>query len=242
MVYKFHGGDSLPPAIAALTAAVAVHAATLETPAKVLFCRDEPLTSAQGITSDPMKPLIFLPAVALAAGLALAAALPAQAHAPERHKFRLVTFNPPPAAMPFELAGPGGSTLRLADFRGKVLLLNFWATWCPPCVREMPSMEALYQKYKNRNFAVLAISLDEKGEAVVAPFVKKLKLTFAIALDVESRVSALYGARDLPSSFLIDPKGKVIAAAKGERDWFSPEAQSYMDELLTTYSGKMAGG
>ncbi len=171
--------------------------------------------------------------------LALILAAPAQAHAPEQHRFRLVTFKRPPAAIAFEIPSLEEKPVTLADFRGKLLLLNFWATWCPPCVREMPSMEALYQKYKGRNFEVLAISLDEKGAAVVRPFVKRLKLTFPIGLDGKSEVSARYGARSLPSSFLIDPDGRVIAAAKGERDWFSPEAQSYLEELLTQTSRKV---
>jgi peroxiredoxin len=164
----------------------------------------------------------------------------AAAHAPEHHKFRLVTFRRPLPAPAFELAGPSGKAVRLADLRGKVVLLNFWATWCPPCVREMPSMEALYGKYRGRNFEVVAVSLDERGAAVVMPFLERLKLTFQVALDPDGEVSAVYGARDLPSSFLIDPAGNVIAAAKGERDWFSPGARSYMDELIAGYERRTA--
>ena len=176
--------------------------------------------------------------------LALALLLPAlaSAHAPEVHGFRLVRFNPPPPAPDFTLQTPEGGQVTLNDLRGKTVLVNFWATWCPPCVREMPSMEALYQSLKGRNFIVLAISLDKAGARVVAPFVKKLKLTFPIALDPNSEVSAVYGARDLPSSFLLDPQGRVVAGAKGERDWFSPEARSYVEELLGDTQQKVTGG
>ncbi len=172
--------------------------------------------------------------------LALAAVLvlygQAAAHAPQSHNFKLVAFRRPLPAPEFTLTGPAGAPVRLSDFRGKVLLLNFWATWCPPCVKEMPSMEALYQKFKGRNFVVLAISLDEKGAAAVKPFLRKLKLTFPVALDPDSKVSGIYGARDLPSSFVINGEGQVVAAAKGERDWFSPDAQSYMEELISRHN------
>lgn len=93
-------------------------------------------------------------------------------------------------------------------------------------------MERLYQAYKGGGLVVLAISLDQEGAARVAPFVKRLGLTFPIGLDQSSRVAGLYGAGALPSSFLIDRQGRVIAGAKGERDWFSDEAISYFDELL----------
>lgn len=156
----------------------------------------------------------------------------AEAHAPERHGFKLVAFRRPLPAPEFSLTSPSGTVVNLRQFRGKVVLLNFWATWCPPCVREMPSMEALYQKFKEKDFTVLAVSLDEKGAAVVNPFLEKYKLTFPNALDPESKISRIYGAGALPSSFLINRKGQVIAAAKGERDWFSAEAVSYVAEVL----------
>ena len=158
--------------------------------------------------------------------------LPAAAHTPDLHQFNLVAFGRPLPAPDFVLTTPSGAAVSLKQFRGKVVLLNFWATWCPPCVREMPSMEALFQKFKPRGFTVLAISLDEKGAAAVKPFLKKFQLTFPVALDPDSEISTRYGARDLPSSFLIDAKGRVIAAAKGERDWYSAEAISYVSEVL----------
>ncbi|MCZ6842640.1 MAG: TlpA disulfide reductase family protein [SAR324 cluster bacterium] len=174
-----------------------------------------------------MKALLFLAVAAL-----LLVPAHTAAHAPQRHGFDLVIFKRPLPAPDFKLISPSGKPVRLSDFKGKTVLLNFWATWCPPCVREMPSMEALYKKYKQRNFAVLAISLDEGGATAVKPFIEKLALTFPIALDPENKVSKVYGARDLPSSFILDAKGQVIAAAKGEREWFSPDAVSYMEELL----------
>ena len=179
-----------------------------------------------------MRVWIVLMAALLPVLMPLSMPPPAAAHAPESHNFKLVAFGRPLTAPDFALTTPSGAAVSLKQFRGKVVLLNFWATWCPPCVREMPSMEALFQKFKPRGFTVLAVSLDEKGAAVVKPFLKKYRLTFPVALDPDSGISGRYGARDLPSSFLIDAQGRVVAAAKGERDWYSAEAISYVAEVL----------
>ncbi len=159
---------------------------------------------------------------------------PAQAHAPRLHKARMVAFNPPPPAPGFSLPDLEGNPVRLADLRGKYVLLNFWATWCPPCVREMPTMERLAQQMADAPFTVLAVSLDDEGAAKVRPFIERLGVTFPIALDPESKVSGVYGARDLPATFVIDPQGRVVAAAKGERDWAAPEMLDYFNELIAS--------
>ncbi|MBI3993519.1 MAG: TlpA family protein disulfide reductase [Candidatus Lambdaproteobacteria bacterium] len=162
------------------------------------------------------------------------AALPAsvRAYPPEFHQLALTAFRRPMPAPTFDVATPNGALLRLADYRGRVVLLSFWATWCPPCIREMPSLERLHQSLQGRGLVVLAVSLDREGAVTVLPFVQRLALTFPVALDPEGRVGALYGAADLPSTFLIDRQGRVVAAAKGGRDWFSPQARSYVEELL----------
>ena len=172
--------------------------------------------------------------VAWALCLLALAALPAPglAHPPAQHHFALTAFTPPVAAPTFVLPGPSGVPLRLADFRGRVVLLNFWATWCPPCIAEMPSMERLHQSLQERGLVVLAVSVDTEGVAKVTPFLQRLGLTFSVALDPHGAVSRKYGAADLPSSFLIDRQGRVVAAATGRRDWFSASARSYVEELL----------
>lgn len=166
--------------------------------------------------------------------LALLFLLPAAAiaHSPAAHGFRLTAFRKAVPAPPFQLTGLSGKAVSLSDFRGRVVLLNFWATWCAPCVREMPSMEKLYQAFRERGLVVLGVSLDEEGAAKVEPFVRMVGVTFPIVLDTASRVSGIYGARELPSSFLIDSGGGVFAAAKGELDWFSEAARSYFNEKL----------
>ncbi len=168
----------------------------------------------------------------LAAVLGLAAALPAAGHDPSQHGLRMVVFDPPFPAPAFVAAALGGGERRLADFRGRLVLLNFWATWCPPCVEEMPSMEALHQAYRTRGFTVLAVSSDADGARAVAPFVEKLGVTFPVLLDPSGEVAARYGARNLPVSFLLDAEGRVVAAAQGARDWASPQAREVVAERL----------
>ena len=155
-----------------------------------------------------------------------------EAHAPELHKFRLVTFKKPAPAPAFKIQSLDGHEISLAGLRGKYVLINFWATWCPPCLKEMPSINALYRKFHDRGFEVLAIASDEQGSKAVKPFVTKLDLDFIIGLDPTSAVAKLYGARTLPQTFLLNRDGNVIAAAIGERDWFSEGAISYIDEIL----------
>ena len=147
-------------------------------------------------------------------------------------ELRLASFDPPPPAPAFSLPRLAGGESALADFSGHYVLLNFWATWCPPCVKEMPSMARLAQRFGPQRFTVLAVSLDTVDSATVAAFVRRLELPFPILLDPTSRVADVYGANALPASFLLDPQGRVIAAAKGERDWFSPQAQDYLERLL----------
>ncbi|MFT5446952.1 MAG: peroxiredoxin [Gammaproteobacteria bacterium] len=155
-----------------------------------------------------------------------------KAHDPAQHGFAMVTFDRPFAAPDFELPALDGTTRSLASWRGHYVLLNFWATWCPPCLEEMPSMQSLYKRYASQQFAVVALSSDKAGAADVQPFIDKLDVTFPVLLDVDGKIAGVYGARDLPLSFLIGPDGKVIAAAKGARDWASPQALEVIGEFL----------
>ncbi len=154
------------------------------------------------------------------------------AHDPSRHGFKLVTFARPFTPPDFSLMDLSGKRAELAEFRGQYVLLNFWATWCPPCVEEMPSMDVLYQRYRHRGFVVVAISSDVEGAPVVRGFIEKLGVSFPILLDSEQRVSNAYGAKNLPVSFLLDRQGNIIAAAQGARDWASPEALSTLEEII----------
>jgi peroxiredoxin len=154
------------------------------------------------------------------------------AHSGQKHAFPMVAFARPLPAPEFSLSGLGDNNVRLADYQGKFVLLNFWATWCPPCVQEMPSMERLHQRLTGRGMVVLALSQDDEGRDLVQPFVRKLKLTFPVALDTEQKVARLFGVKDLPLTFLITPDGEVVAAVKGGLDWDSPAAVEFIEHYL----------
>jgi len=136
------------------------------------------------------------------------------------------------AARQFTVPTPNGKSLRLSDHRGKVVFLNFWATWCPPCKEEMPSMERLYQRFKGQGLVVLAVSVDAEGAEVVTPFVKAHKLTYPIGLDPKMTLAGKYGVRGLPASFFVDKKGNLVALALGPREWDSKAAHALIEFLL----------
>jgi peroxiredoxin len=121
----------------------------------------------------------------------------------------------PPEAPDFTLPDLEGRPVRLRELRGKLVFLNFWATWCPPCRLEMPSMERLYQIFKPTAFAMLAVSIDRQGAKAMKPFMEELQLTFPALLDPPSEVARQYGLRGLPTTYLIDPDGRLIGAAVG---------------------------
>lgn len=165
-------------------------------------------------------------------GILIALPVSSLAHDPALHGFNLITFDKPSSSQAFSLPSLGKEEVALSSYQGSYVLLNFWATWCPPCLEEMPSMETLYQRFKDRGFVVVAVSSDKEGESLVSEFVEKLGVTFPILLDTTGEVSAAYGAKNLPISFLLDRKGNVIAAAQGARDWASEQAISTLDELI----------
>jgi peroxiredoxin len=145
---------------------------------------------------------------------------------------RLTDFDPRIPAPDFAATSLSGETLSLLSLRGRHVLVNFWATWCPPCLEEMPSLEALAQQFESHELTVVAISSDEGGAATVAPFIEKLQLTFPILLDPDTKVAGSYGAKNLPMTVLIDPQGRVTAAALGARDWGSSRAVEQLRQRM----------
>jgi peroxiredoxin len=135
------------------------------------------------------------------------------------------------AAQDFTLPTPDGKKLRLFDMRGKVVFVNFWATWCPPCREEMPAMERLYREHKDHGLVMVAVSLDGDS-AVVPPFVKEHGFTFPVVLDPKMDVANAYGVRALPSSFVVDPDGQVVGIALGARPWDGDAAHSLIEGML----------
>jgi len=131
----------------------------------------------------------------------------------------------------FVLPDPAGKKVSLKDFRGKLVMLNFWATWCAPCREEMPTMERLYQEFKNKGFVILAVDVKDNKKDALA-FIKELKLTFPVVFDPEGAVGLLYGAWGLPATYLIGLKGEGLARMWGPADWYSPGARELIKALL----------
>jgi len=134
----------------------------------------------------------------------------------------------------FSIPSLEGHELALNDYRGKYLLVNFWATWCGPCKVEMPSLEALHQKFKKQNFAIIAVSNDIFGAQVVEPYIQAQNYTFPVGLDPKLKVSNQFGVTSLPTTFLINPQGKIIGVLNGAENWTDPKTLLYFDQLLAT--------
>jgi len=132
----------------------------------------------------------------------------------------------------FQLRDLAGNMVSLSQLRGKVVLLNFWATWCGPCRVEMPAMEQLYRSYSRKDFEILAVSTDAQGAAVTRPFQQEMGFTFPILHDADYRVGLLYGARSLPMTFMVDRKGIVRQKVPGARNWDAPEARELVQAML----------
>ena len=118
----------------------------------------------------------------------------------------------------FSLKGEGGKLYRLSDFRGQVVLLNFWATWCPPCRREMPSMERAWKILKDKGVVILAINVGE-DEDKVFEFTGQYPVSFPLPLDLDASVVRQYRVTGLPTTYIINPKGLITHRTMGSRDW-----------------------
>jgi thiol-disulfide isomerase/thioredoxin len=134
----------------------------------------------------------------------------------------------PAATLPdLHFADADGQVKRLADFRGRVLVLNYWATWCAPCVEEMPSLSRLQAKLGGDRFAVLAVSVDREGLPVVVPFLEKLAIkNLAVYTDRTGATMRALGVRGLPTTMIIDGEGREAGRIEGMANWDSPEAEA----------------
>lgn len=131
----------------------------------------------------------------------------------------------------FTLDAPSGKQVSLSALRGKVIFLNFWATWCPPCVQEMPTMEKLHQELGPKGLVVLAINYQEDAKHV-KEFFSQNKLTFTALLDHEGKVSRHYQTWGLPMTVIVDKRGEIVGKVSGSRDWHSSEAKEFFEQLL----------
>jgi len=145
----------------------------------------------------------------------------------------ITPIDPPYPMMDFTLESIEGGKINTRNLRGKFLWLNFWATWCSPCRIEMPSMQKLWKKFGNKNFTILAVDLKENEEKVRL-FIKQNGYTFPVVLDREGKIGSMYGIRGIPTSFFIDPQGKIIGVAIGAREWMDKSFYSFLEKLSKT--------
>ncbi len=134
-------------------------------------------------------------------------------------------------AIDFELEDLNGETRSLSSYRGKVVFLNFWATWCGPCRIEMPSMQRVYNELKDEGFEIVAVDLREDKKKV-KKFIKKYELTFPVLLDKTGKVGGIYGARAIPTTYIIDRDGFIIGRTIGAREWDTQEIITVFREIL----------
>jgi len=125
-----------------------------------------------------------------------------------------------------------GRVMTLADYRGKVLLLNVWATWCQPCRVEMPSLERLHRRLAGTDFRVVAVSIDEDGDSVVAAFARELGLSFEILHDQTGAIKRDYQATGVPESWVINRDGVIIKKVIGASEWDGPVNETLIRRLL----------
>ena len=152
--------------------------------------------------------------------------------AEEDHWKALEVIRLPDVAPPdFALTSLDGDSITLGDLKGKVALINFWATWCPHCKGQMPSMERIYRKLKDKGFTILAVNIMENLETV-KKFARKYDLSFPVLLDRRGEVAAKYGANALPTTIIIDMEGKAVGIVIGPRKWDGEHAKAFFSVLL----------
>ncbi|HZE93439.1 MAG TPA: TlpA disulfide reductase family protein [Gemmatimonadales bacterium] len=127
---------------------------------------------------------------------------------------------------------PSGAPARIEDYRGKVVLLNIWATWCAPCKVEMPSMEQLHRKLAGTDFRLVAVSVDEEDSTVVNKFVKDMGLTFEILHNRDGSIRRIYQTTGVPESFVIDRDGVIVKKVIGAADWGAPVNENLIRRLI----------
>ena len=169
-------------------------------------------------------------AAAVSTALSLAAAIPelSAGEPPRTGGMQQFTLNDPPLPVPeTRFADAAGKEVSLADFKGRVLLVNFWATWCAPCVAELPSLDRLQGALGGKDFTVLAVNEDRQGAAVAVPFLEKHGIeSLAVHVDQRMALARAMGVRGMPSTFLVDRTGQIVGSLTGEAAWDSPEAKA----------------
>ncbi len=135
------------------------------------------------------------------------------------------------ATPPLALKDPAGKAHDLADYRGKVVLVNFWATWCPPCREELPSMQALHEQFAGKGFEVLAVNLMESEEKITA-FRESELIDLPVLMDRDGAAAKRWKVRMLPISFIIDRQGAIRYQLLGEANWTGPDVAPVIERLI----------
>ena len=130
-------------------------------------------------------------------------------------------------------AFPDGGHVSLDEFKHKLVILNFWATWCTPCTLEMPTLEMLWHEYRARGLIVVGVSVDRGApRALIEPYIAHLQLTFPILLDPDVKTAGAWRVTSLPATFIVRPGGEVAGMAAGAREWNSAEMRALLETLL----------
>lgn len=186
------------------------------------------MDQARSLSGDRWKSIILVLVIAVVVGIYIFHQEQKKTDNPLGQPLVAVGRNAPDFALP----KLNGEVVRLSDYRGKVVFLNIWATWCSPCREEMPSIEKLYQQMQGEDFEILAVSIDALGAASVAPFIAELKLTFPVLLDAQGAIQSLYNTTGVPETFIIDKNGILAAKIIGARDWGGPDAVQAFKDLI----------
>jgi peroxiredoxin len=177
--------------------------------------------------------LLGLAAASFAAGVALLVALRPPADPPLR------AGAPAPG---FELPGLSGDAVDLGDLRGRVVFVNFWATWCPPCRKEAPALERLYRNLRAEGFEVLGVSIDDpSARDAIERFREEFGLTFPLLVDPDRSAYRAYQATGVPETFLVDRAGRVVERFVGPRDWDEPRYANAVRALLAGSDARCDG-
>jgi thiol-disulfide isomerase/thioredoxin len=149
----------------------------------------------------------------------------------ELEKAGMIVFSQAQKIPSFTVQSPENKAMELSDYLGSYVFLNFWATWCPPCLAEMPSIQRFSDYFKGKGLTVLAVSVGENIGTVKA-FLSKNPYTFLIGVNANGSLGQLYASRGIPSTYILDPQGRVIAACIGSRTWDDPRTLGIFSRLV----------
>ena len=135
-----------------------------------------------------------------------------------------------PDAPEFNLEDQDGNFLKMSDYKGKVVIVNFWATWCPPCRKEMPSMQRAWEILKKENIEMLAINVGEDSDQIFS-FTAEYPVEFPLIMDKDSSVVRQWKVRGLPTTYIVNPAGQIVYQAIGDREWDSDEIMNQIRKL-----------